>query len=128
MDSGAAGDSLPHGPTIRPMPPDGFEWKERYQYAAGELALVHGGKQVAMLMRRADGGWVALLWRHRPFTAPLVSRQCSSFEAGKQGIEAWARRHAERIRREISESTAGLFSGSAGLPTASCPSAPPGAE
>lgn len=83
------------------MLPDGFEWKDRYQYAAGELALMCGGKPVAMLMRRADGGWVARLWCHWPITEPLVLRQCSSFEAGKAGIEAWAKRHAERIRSEV---------------------------
>lgn len=83
------------------MLPDGFQWKERYQYAAGELALVYGGKQVAMLMRRADGGWLARLWCHWPIEAPIVSRHCSSSEAGKAGIEMWAERHEARLRDEL---------------------------
>ncbi len=82
------------------MLPEGFEWKDRYQYAEGELALVYGGKQVAMLMRKAGGDWFARLWTHWPVTAPLVVRDCSSFEAGKAGIEAWAERHQDRIRAE----------------------------
>lgn len=83
------------------MLPDGFAWKDRYQYAQGELALLCEGKQVAMLVRRADGGWVARLWAHRPITEPLVSRRCSSFEAGKAGIETWAGRHQARIRADV---------------------------
>jgi len=54
-----------------------------------------------MLMRRADGGWLARLGCHRPIEAPMVSRQCSSFEAGKAGIEAWAERHQDLISRQI---------------------------
>lgn len=38
------------------MLPDGFEWNERYQYAAGELALVCGGMQVAMIIRHKKSG------------------------------------------------------------------------
>lgn len=87
------------------MLPDGFAWKDRYQYAQGELALVCDGKQVAMLVRRADGGWVARLWAHRPITEPLVSRQCSSFESGKAGIEQWAAKHAARVRGETAIAT-----------------------
>lgn len=83
------------------MLPEDFEWKDRYQYARGELALVHGGKQVAMLLRRADGGWMARLWCHWPLAAPLVSRKCSSFEAGRAGVEAWALRHEAQIRAEV---------------------------
>ena len=83
------------------MLPDGFEWKDRYQYAAGELALVHEGQQVAMLLRRADGGWLARLWSNWPLAEPMVSRQCTSFDAGKAGIEAWARRHEAQLRAEV---------------------------
>src|SRR5688500_10864641 len=80
--------------------PAGFQWIPRWQYADGDLALALGGEQVAMLMRRADGGWVARLEAQWPLSAPLVMRQCSSFEAGKSGIEAWAIRHEARIRDE----------------------------
>lgn len=83
------------------MPPDGFHWQERYQYANGELALVFGGKQVAMLIRRRDGSWFARLWVHWPVTEPMVTRRCSSYELGRAGIETWARRHAEQIRAEV---------------------------
>ncbi len=73
----------------------------RYQHSQGELALVCGGKQVAMLMRRADGGWWARLWCHWPIDTPLVLRDCSSFESGKAGIEAWVQRHQAQIREEV---------------------------
>lgn len=87
---------------MRAMLHEGFEWKDRYQYARGELALVHGGKHVAMLlMRRADGGWLARPWCHWPIEAPIVSRQCSSFETEKSGIEKWAERHQVRTNAEV---------------------------
>jgi len=94
--------------TIAGMLPDGFSWTNRHQYAEGELALLCGQHQVAMLMRRADGRWMARLWAHRPITEPLVARQCSSFDSGKAGIEAWAARHRDRICAETSAGRSAL--------------------
>lgn len=85
------------------MLPEGFSWQARYQYDTQQTALVYRGKQVAMLLDRVDGGWFSRLWCHWPIDAPLVTRQCSSFEAGRAGIEAWACRHEERIRAEAGE-------------------------
>lgn len=83
------------------MLPDGFDWVPRWQHADGELALKLDGKTVAMLLRRANGDWFARLECHWPITEPLVLRDCSNFEAGKAGVEAWAARHVERLRAEI---------------------------
>jgi hypothetical protein len=83
------------------MLPEGFHWAKRFQYDTHESALCLGDEQVAMLLERVDGSWFARLWAHWPITAPLVTRPCSSFEAGRAGVEAWARRHEGRIRREV---------------------------
>ena len=85
------------------MLPDGFQWVPRGQYAGDEIALALNGRWVAMLMRKVDGvTWIARLECQQPITAPVVSRVCSSFEAGKAGVEAWARKHEARLRAEIS--------------------------
>lgn len=81
------------------MLPTGFQWISRGQYAEDELALVCNGRHVAMLMKRVDGvTWMARLDAHQPIASPVVSRDCSSFEAGKAGIEAWAARHEATLR------------------------------
>lgn len=83
------------------MLPDGFTWQNRYQYDTQQTALTYGGKQVTMLLERLDGGWIARLWCHWPISAPLVTRQCTSLEAGRKGVETWATRHAVRIKAEL---------------------------
>lgn len=80
------------------MLPDDFIWQPRWQYAKDELALMVGKRTVAMLMRRTDGTWFARLECHLPIESPVVIRNCTSYEAGKAGIEAWATRHADRLR------------------------------
>lgn len=62
--------------------------------------LTFDGMVVAFLMERNDGGWMARLDAHKGIPHPLVTRQCTAFEAGKRGCEAWALRHAERLREE----------------------------
>lgn len=84
-----------------PMLPDGFRWIPRYQHAGDELALVLDGVHVAALLSGVDGRWTARLEAHWPIEAPLVLRPCSNREAGREGVEAWAARHADRLRREI---------------------------
>jgi hypothetical protein len=83
------------------MLPEGFEWTPRYQHAKDELALQVDGRVVAQLMQRVDGTWFARLWAQAGIEAPLVMRDCQSFKTGKAGIEAWACRHEERLRREV---------------------------
>jgi hypothetical protein len=85
---------------IPAMLPDDFHWEPRWQYAKDELALRLGKATVAMLMQRTDGSWTARLECQRGIEAPLVMRSCTSFEAGKAGIEMWATRHAGRLRKE----------------------------
>jgi hypothetical protein len=82
------------------MLPDGFRWAIRHQYDTRHTALTLDGKQVAMLLERVDDSWFAVLDAHKGVHAPLVRRDCTSFEAGKAGIEAWACRHEARIRAE----------------------------
>lgn len=83
------------------MLPEGFEWRNRYQYDTQCTALYLGGKQVAMMLERVDGTWFARLEGHWPITAPTVTRDCRSLESGKAGIEAWAVRHEARLREEV---------------------------
>lgn len=84
------------------MLPEGFAWSPRGQYAGGELALTLDGTWVAMLMRKANGAdWMVRLDCHHGIPAPLVLRQCTGFQAGKAGVEAWAHRHQDRLRAEV---------------------------
>lgn len=50
-----------------------------------------------------DGGWFVLLERQvmpqaGQTMAPLIKRDCSSFEQGRIGTAMWASRHEARIR------------------------------
>lgn len=83
------------------MLPSGFQWAPRWQYDTQRTALTLDGVQVAMLLDKVTGGWYARLWVHWPITAPVVTRPCSSLEAGRAGIEAWACRHEARLRQEV---------------------------
>ena len=81
------------------MLPTGFQWISRGQYCGHELALKLDGRCIAQLMRKVDGvTWLAQLDCHQPITAPVVMRRCTSFEAGKAGIEAWAARHETTLK------------------------------
>lgn len=85
------------------MLPPGCQWIPRYQHAGAELALELDGKCVAMLLARVGGGWSARLECHWPIEAPLVMRRCSSYEAGRAGVEAWAVRHVDGLRAELAD-------------------------
>lgn len=88
----------PETPNISALP-EGFKWIPRYQYAPGELALTLDGRHIAQLMKKVDGlAWIARLDCQQPITAPVVMRDCTSFEAGKAGIEAWVLRHEDTLR------------------------------
>ena len=49
--------------------------------------MMVGKRTVAMLMQRTDGTWFARLECHLPIEAPVVIRNCTSFDTGKAGIE-----------------------------------------
>lgn len=65
--------------------------------------LALGSSGVARMTQRVDNGaWFVYLDYHlltmerRAFT-----RNCTSFEAGKAGVEMWACRHEARLRMEL---------------------------
>ena len=74
--------------------PRGFHWRSIYgtSWHADRDALAYGTHEIARLLRKADGGWVALL---RYPDGREVSRPCSSHEAGKAGCMTWAQRHRD---------------------------------
>ncbi|RZZ90582.1 hypothetical protein [Pseudoxanthomonas winnipegensis] len=87
--------------------PEGFRWARRWQYSTCDDALTLDGEQVALLLDRVDGGWFARLECQKGgVSEPLVTRRCSSYEAGKRGCELWAARHEARLRREVAEKIA----------------------
>lgn len=58
------------------------------------------------MMDKVGGGWFVYLERQRPkppgqVYAPMVTRQCSSFEQGRRGTAMWVTRHEVRIRAEV---------------------------
>src|SRR5690606_33157725 len=82
------------------MLPDGFEWVQRWQYAADELALTIDGWHAASLMQKVTGEWYALLYLSGEPLGPFRTRACASRESGIAGIEAWARRHEAKLREQ----------------------------
>lgn len=67
-----------------------------------EVVYVLGTTHVARLIDRLDGSWFARLDCHLDsLDRPQRTRNCSSYEGGRRGIEMWARRHEERIRAEV---------------------------
>lgn len=56
--------------------------------------------EVARLCRRIGGTWYAVLDQHLPYDVRR-HRDCTNFDTGKAGIEAWAIRHRERLEREV---------------------------
>lgn len=84
--------------------PDGFYWIKAHQYEKGSpTALALGDVQVARLLDRLDGTWFVRLYCHHGINGPLVTRDCTSFEHGIRGIEAWAKRHEATLRQEVAE-------------------------
>lgn len=92
--------------------PDGFHWIKAHQYERGEpTALALGDVELARMIDKVGGGWFVLLERQKlpspgKAFAPLVKRDCSSFEHGRRGTELWAARHEARIRAEVAVSIA----------------------
>lgn len=84
------------------MLPPGFIWKRRCHLSTVDDGLHLDGVPVAFLIDKADGrSWFASLNVHHGLDRPLVTRDCSSFDAGRHGCELWAIRHEERLRREV---------------------------
>lgn len=83
--------------------PDGFHWVKRTQYDVNEHAIALDRDVVAYVDSKAGGGWFARLECQQPFTAPIVTRQCSSLEAGLAGCAMWVCRHEVRLRGEVAE-------------------------
>jgi len=86
------------------MLPDGFRWQSIYGTggARDADALAYKGDEVARMSEKVGGGWAALL---RYPNGRDVHRTCSSYEAGKAGIVAWAKRHEAALvaRCEVRE-------------------------
>lgn len=89
------------------MLPAGFTWNRRCHLSKVDDGLFLDGEPVAFLLDKVDGhSWFASLYVHRGLDHPVVSRDCTSFEAGRRGCELWAIRHEERLRREVAEKIA----------------------
>ena len=67
-----------------------------------EVVYQLGITQVARLVDRLDGSWFALLDTHSDcFDRSRHTRDCSSYEGGRRGVELWAKRHEARLRAEV---------------------------
>lgn len=84
------------------MPLDAFNWTWLGADVGGrEVVYRLGSNEIARLIDRLDGSWFARLDCH--LDGPLRTRNCSSYEAGRHGVELWAARHEDRLRRELQE-------------------------
>lgn len=78
-----------------------MDWRE-LPYGTVKVRLFVSSAEVARLCPRLDGTWYAALNQHRHYSDPeRLDVECSSFEAGKEGVEAWATRHMPRLQREV---------------------------
>jgi hypothetical protein len=83
------------------MLPEGFSWQGIHSNDRGvPTVLALGSTGVARMMDRIDGSWFVRLDYHL-YEAPLRTRPCTSFDAGRAGCELWVARHEERLRREV---------------------------
>lgn len=89
--------------TIRTMDQLDFKWTWLGADVGGlEVVYVLGTTHIARLIDRLDGSWFARLDCHLDCVDRLErTRNCSSYEGGRRGIELWARRHEQRIRAEV---------------------------
>lgn len=79
-----------------------FKWETLFAWSDERTVLRLRGTEVARLVRKATGEWHAALNQHLPATDPRRRyKDCRSFETGRAGVDEWARRHAERIEREV---------------------------
>lgn len=68
-------------------------------YPGAEVLYKLGITPVARMVDRLGGSWFVVLDYHLP--GDHRQRECSSFEAGRRGVELWAARHADRLRAEV---------------------------
>lgn len=82
------------------MAQDEFKWTPLNPgYPGAEVLYKLGTTPVARLIDRLGGEWFACLDYHVP--GANRQRTCSSYEAGRRGVELWAARHADRLRAEV---------------------------
>jgi len=79
-----------------------------------EVVYRLGMTHVARLIDRIDGSWFVRLDAHLPGSP--ISRNCSSYEMGRRGVELWAARHAVRLRAEVAAKHAAWLSAQTWLP------------
>lgn len=68
-------------------------------YEGAEVLYKLGITPVARMVDRIGGTWFAVLDYHLP--GEKRHRECTSYEAGRRGVELWAARHAARLRAEV---------------------------
>lgn len=78
-----------------------FDWRDITP--GGPLVrLYYGGSEVARLCARINGTWYAALNQHLQFTdRRRRDRDCSSYEAGREGLEQWLVKNEARVAREL---------------------------
>lgn len=83
--------------------PDGFEWNPRSHLDELPTGLFLDGRIVVSMLARIDGSWVARLHLDDRPDAPLLMRDCRSFESGRRGAELWAIRHETTLRANVAK-------------------------
>ena len=83
------------------MLPDDFKWFKPLPHMQVETAMGLHATEVARLIDRLDGSWFVRLECWHGVNGPLVTRNCTSFEQGRAGVEEWVRRNEDRIRAEV---------------------------
>lgn len=86
--------------TLTPMPED-FHWAPRCHLDKLPTGLFLHGEIVASMQQRIDGPWLAYLYLESGIETPLLTRPCTSFEAGRRGCELWALRHERALRKRV---------------------------
>src|SRR5690606_11774995 len=77
-----------------------MQWKLVHITASGPPTVLHlDGVGVVRLMERAGGNWFAVLDYHLP-AERRRRRDCTSYEAGRDGAELWVQRHRARLAAE----------------------------
>jgi len=78
-----------------------MDWRP-LPYSNEPTRLYVGEIEVARLCSRNDGTFYAIVNQHLPVTDPRRRDiNCTSEAHGRAGLEIWAKRHAERLQREV---------------------------
>lgn len=83
---------------------DDLTWRHSIQWSTQPVdTLCLGTTEIARLHQNVQTkAWFVTLDQHLDYERRR-NRDCTNYETGKAGAELWARRHEERIRREIEE-------------------------